>query len=52
MAARGPLAAEEIMPESVCWICLRPMISVQTAYELGWSKLKNGELLTETEKQF
>ena len=26
--------------------------SVQTAYELGWSKLKNGELLTEAEKQF
>ena len=26
--------------------------SVQTAYDLGWSKLKNGELLTEAEKQF
>ena len=26
--------------------------SIQTAHELGWSKLKNGELLNEAEKQF
>jgi len=31
--------------------CL-PGHSIETAHELGWSKLKNGELLSEAEKKF